>query len=249
MLVAFTGTTMAALFERPPLTFDFWSIVSAAEAAAWRLKWVALPVTVVAVWAGVRLCASIRKNPARFMGVRLAHSGLAASVLAALLVATFIGLTVPERLRQRQEGIEAGYNAQLYTLHRAFLEYRTRFETYPSSLSDLKLLPDPDGSIAAALAVADQTGYKPYAIQARLPEKKSRTRRTVAVRPVSTNATSATSSTDDTLDEGVSFSNYELVLPGEDKILGTADDRRIRDGIISKPSEQQSAQAETASTP
>lgn len=248
LLLTFTGSTVAALLERTPLALDFWAIVAAAETAAWRLKWLALPVIAIALWVGKVLCASIRRNPARFMGDSIAHGGLAASLLVALMIATFIGVTIPERLRQRERGIEAGYNAQLYTLHRAFLQYRARFETYPSSLADLKLLPDPDGSIAAALGGVDQMGYKPYAIQARLPEKKSRPRRPLAVRQVSTNAGSAISSTDDALEEGVSFTNYDMILPGEDKILGTADDWRIRDGVITKPNDLPSATAEV-STP
>lgn len=244
LLMTFAGSTFATLLERTPLALDFWSIVAAAETAAWRLKWLALPAMVFALWLGTLICSSIRRNPTRFIGGRVAHGGLAASALFALMIVTFIGVTVPERLRQRERGIEAGYNAQLYTLHRAFLQYRTRFETYPSSLADLKLLPDPDGSIAAALANVDLTGYKPYAIQARLPEKKARTRRPLAVRPVSTNAGRSSSSTDDALEEGVSFTNYDMVLPGEDKILGTPDDWRIRDGVISKPNDLPSATAE-----
>ena len=38
----------------------------------------------------------------------------------------------------------------------------------------------------------------------------------------------------DLTDEGLSLTNYELVLPGMDKILGTDDDLRIRDGVIAE---------------
>ena len=38
----------------------------------------------------------------------------------------------------------------------------------------------------------------------------------------------------DLTDEGLSLTNYELVLPGVDKILGTDDDLRIRDGVIAE---------------
>ena len=33
---------------------------------------------------------------------------------------------------------------------------------------------------------------------------------------------------------GLALTNYELVLPGRDKILGTDDDLRIRDGLIAE---------------
>jgi hypothetical protein len=42
---------------------------------------------------------------------------------------------------------------------------------------------------------------------------------------------------DDTPSERLSFTNYELPLPGPDKIMGTEDDLVVRDGIISKASE------------
>ncbi len=235
LLITFAGSTLIALLARTTPSLDFWTIVASAETAAWRLKWLALPAIVVALWSGLRLCASIRRSPSRFAGRGIAHTGLAASVLFALMILTFIGVTVPERLRQRQRSIDAAYRAQLYTIARAQMEYRALYGTLPASLDDLgdtKRLPDADGSIAAALANVNAKGYKSWSIQARLPEREARKPRGTALRRVS-----LSSGTDDLPDEGVSFTNYELRLPGEDKILGTEDDWAIRDGIIISPTQ------------
>ena len=231
MLITFLVGMVSALIERPVFSLDSSSLSAAAETAAWRLKWLALVLVPVALWAAARLCASIRRSPSRFMGARVAHGGLALSALVAVMVAVSIGVTIPERLRQRQRGIEAAYRAQLYTVARAQLEYRIRYSTLPATLEDLKgRLPDPDGSIAAALAGVDAINYKSWSVQARLPEAKGRKSRGTALRRVS-----LTSGADDMPDEGVSFTNYELRLPGEDKILGTDDDWAIRDGVIYRP--------------
>jgi hypothetical protein len=45
------------------------------------------------------------------------------------------------------------------------------------------------------------------------------------------------SPTDDTPSGGLAFTNYTLILPGEDKITGTEDDWIVRDGMIMKQSE------------
>ncbi len=53
MLATFLVSTLSALFERGSASFGFWSIMGAAETAAWRLKWVAIPATIFALWTGV----------------------------------------------------------------------------------------------------------------------------------------------------------------------------------------------------
>ena len=228
-LLLFFAATLLAFLERTPLSFDFWSITASAETAAWRLKWLALPLTVVSIWLGWRVCASLRKEPVRFMGSRVAHGGLAASVLFAVMVATLIGVTVPERMRQRQRSHEAANRALLYTHNRAFMEYRARFGTYPAELSDLSNLPDPDGSIADLIKRAEQSSYKPWTeLAATQPvPAKSRPLRVAALRPATLN-----SDADAAPGEGVPFTNYELRLPGEDKILGNEDDWLMRDGMV-----------------
>ncbi|HYE64819.1 MAG TPA: hypothetical protein VD966_04510 [Pyrinomonadaceae bacterium] len=232
LLVAFFVSTLIALFESAPLSLQFWSLVAAAQTAAWRLKWIALPGTLIALWGGSMLYSSMSQAPARFAGQTIARGGLTASALVAVMMLTFIGVTVPERLRQRRRGIEAGFYAQGWTIKRALLEYRARYGTFPASLDDLReRLPDADGSIAAALAGIDSNAYKPSADLAALPKLKPRTQKGAALRRVS-----LTPTTVDALDEGISFTNYEVRMPGEDKVLGTNDDWTIRDGIITKPS-------------
>jgi hypothetical protein len=233
MVLGFLVQTIVALVQRPSVSLGFWEWVAAAETAAWRLKWVAIPVTIVVFWAGWRIYRSIRIRPARFCGLGYARVGLMASAGVPLLIALFIGITVPRRLQHRREGIKAGFHAQLYAIDRVLLDYRARFGTLPTELKDLKRLPDPDGAIAAALANIDPTGYKTSADVAALPKAKPRTLRGAVLRNVSTNI-----ATEDILSGGLSFTNYELRVPGADRILGTEDDLLVRDGIITEAPQQ-----------
>jgi hypothetical protein len=240
LLATFLVSTILALFEQKPFSLAFWSIMGAAETAAWRLKFMVLPLALLAVWMNSALCRTIRRAPVRFMGARLAHAGFAVSALVALMIITFIGMTVPERLRQRQVGIDAGIYAQGYTIQRALLEYKVRYGSYPTDMRDLRdRLPDPDGAIAAALDSADVRGYKASAGDlAALPSKaKARRGRPLTLRRVALDATS-----DDASDEKVSFTSYELRLPGEDKILGNEDDWVMRDGVIVRLSDPKLAE-------
>ena len=210
-------------------SFDFWSWVAAAQTAAWRLKWVAIPVTFLVFWFSRKLYGSMMKTPARFCGLRYARAGMLASALVPLSIAILIGVTVPERLKQRQEGIQAASYALGYTIARAELEYLAKFGTVAAEPNDLRRLPDPDQSIAKALSNIDPAGYKANAEVAALPKKNPQPPRGAII----LNA-SITTATDDTISEGLSFTNYELRLPGADKLTGTEDDLILRDGVITK---------------
>jgi hypothetical protein len=214
------------------IPFDFWSWVAAGETAAWRLKWVVIPVMVFVLWFGRKLYRSIAASPERFCGVRYARRALIASAAVPLLILVLIGMTVPERLRRRQWGIEAGFNAQAYRIDRALDEYRQKFGTLPSDFNDLNRLPDTDGSIAAAVKNVDASGYKVSAELAAVPKQKPQTLRGAVIRNASLNTAA-----DAPLSQGLSFTNYELRLPGSDKILNTEDDLIVRDGVAYKPSE------------
>lgn len=229
MLGTFLVSTIIAIFERAPVSFGFWSIMGAAETAAWRLKWIAIPSTIIALWIGWYICRSIRRNPKRFMWGRLAHSGLMASITVAVLIVTLIGITVPERLRQRELRDEAAIYAQGYTIQRALLDYRARYGTLPDTLDELRRLPDADNSIATALVGIGATAYSPGADLAALPKKKSPGLRGSALRNASLR------STDDAPAGGLSFTRYEMRLPGQDNKLWTDDDWMMRDGVIIKP--------------
>ena len=105
-----------------------------------------------------------------------------------------------------------------------------KYGTYPTDQSrlkdDLRLLPDPDGSIAAVLRDLDTTGYRPSS------ELASNKPNTPSLRGSLIRKASLNSPTDDTQSGGVSFTTYELRLPGEDKILGNDDDWVVHDGVI-----------------
>jgi len=230
MLAILVGFTISALLQYGPVSTSFWSWVAAAETAAWRLKWVALPVSIIALWAGMRICRSIKAAPLHFAGIRMAHAGLMTAAMVTLAIATLIGVTVPERWRQHRDSIEAGIHSRFYTIQRAQLEYQALYGTLPGDFKDLKeRLPDPDGSIAEALTGIDPADYKPtteVAVKAKPGAIRSTVFRNVSA------------VTDDTLGQAVSFTNYELRLPGEDKIRGNEDDWIMRDGVVLKVSEE-----------
>lgn len=226
VLVFLIQTTMAYLQRSE--SAGFWSIVAAAETAAWQLKWITMPVFLVAAFLGTRLYSSIRLQPKRFCGLRSARGGLVASLTVTLLIALLIGVTVPERLRHRQLAKEATIRAQWYTFERAMFEYKLKYQTYPADYKDLlERIPDPDGTLASL----NPTGYKPSAdVAVVTTENKSRRLRGAVIR-------NASIATDDTTPEGLAFTNYVMRLPGADKILGTEDDWIGRDGVFMKLSE------------
>jgi len=226
MLMAFLGSTVAGWIIKGA-ALQFGAIISAGQVAAWQAKWVALPMAVATIWTGARLTRNISRNRERFAGLRLARTGFTAAIVATLLVGTLIGVTVPERLRRRQWAFDAAEQARGYTLHRALLQYRDLHGTLPPQddlVNQLKTLPDPDGSIAEALRVVDSNDYQPGAVVAAAAPKNKRLQRGGAIRSASQTTT---------IDQpAVSFTNYDLRLPGPDKKRNTDDDLVIRDGLI-----------------
>jgi hypothetical protein len=216
------------------IPFDLKSWLAAAETAAWSLKWATIPLVLLVIFGSRRIYRSMLAEPARFCGQRYALRGYVASAAVPLLILILIGVTVPTRLRHRQWGNEAGMNAMGYTFGRAISEYTAKFEKVPNDLADLKQLPDADGSIAAALngldPVAYPNAYRPYAEVA--AKQKPNTLRGAVIR----NASLSTAA-DEPLSEGISFTNYELRLPGPDKLLNTEDDLIVRDGVTYRASE------------
>jgi len=235
MFGVFLASVIMALIEFKGFPPSLLSIVKAGEVASWRLKWVTVPVAIVVFWSGTRIIRSIKENPSGFIGLRAARLGLAASVLVMLTIGTLIGVTIPQRLRQRQLGIDAGIYAQGYTLQRALLEYRGLHGTLPANdewVEKLSTLPDPDGSIAEALRNIDATGYQAGTVLAAASSKsKPLAQRGSAIRKAGTSADPATDH------GGVSFTSYDLRLPGPDRILNTDDDFLVHDGVITKVSE------------
>jgi hypothetical protein len=225
--------TVAALFENKPLSFGFWKIVSAFEAAAWRLKWTALPFALAALYLSARVRRRIGLEPLRFAGARFARVGLALSAFVVVGIVAAIAVTVPERLRQRELALRAADESLVYATHRVLLQYRTRFGSLPSAASDLRRLPDPDGSVAAVRTTLEAGDYSPEANLASLPSAATKSRgRGARAGAVRVSNVALKENTDDSAGELLSLTNYALVLPGRDKILNTPDDIRVRDGAL-----------------
>jgi hypothetical protein len=230
----FVASVIAALIEFGAFPPRFWSIVAAGEVASWRLKWVMLPLAIVVLWGGARMIRSIKASPSKFIGLRAARLGFTASALVTVLVGALVAVTIPVRLERRQWSLEAATYAQGYTLHRALLEYQALHGTLPSEnlVKELRTLPDSDGSIAEALRTLDASGYNPGSVLAAASTKsKPLVSRGSAIR----NADNGTNATAD--HAGVSFTSYDLRLPGEDKILNTEDDFIMHDGVVTRVSE------------
>jgi hypothetical protein len=245
-VLVFLSQTMMALVQdsaRPATTplalsslipFDFWSWLAAAETASWRLKWAVIPLAILVFFGTRRVYRSIKESPANFCGLRYARKGYFASAAVPLLILILIGITVPARLRHRQWGIEAKDYPYIHRVDRAFDEYRQLVGSLPGEPKDLlKRLPDKDGSLAEALKNLDTSNYKPTADLAAVPNKQPQQLRGAVIRNASL------STADDSLGERLSFTNYELTLPGPDKTLGTDDDLVVRDGVTYQASEVQ----------
>lgn len=228
IVLVFLIQAVIAMAQRSTGWFEFWSWVAAAETAAWRLKWISIPVMFVTLWFGRKLYRSIRMQPEKFCGFKYARRGFFASATVALLIALLIGVTVPARLRQREMAKEATIRAYWHTFEAATLDYRSRYHTYPADFKELRdRIPDPYGTLAEALNNMDPNGYQPHGDVAAVGAEKSRTLRGAAIRK-----TSFSPATDDVPAGGLAFTNFELRMPGEDKILGNDDDWIARDGVL-----------------
>jgi len=236
MVLAFFAQTVAALIKDGAPSLNFWSWVAAAETAAWRVKWISIPVTFVVLWGGRRVYRSMMQVPARFVGMKMARRALVTSAFVSFLIATLIGITVPDRLRQRQFSIEATTDAQIHTYERARLEYQALHGTVPANPRDLLELADPDGSIAAAVNEIDPAFYKTSGANMAEVSPKPRTLSGAALRN-----TSMGSATEESPAQEFSLTTYEFRLPGEDKIYGTDDDVIVRDGVRYTVSEAKAA--------
>ena len=233
VVLIFVTQTLIAFFQRSSDSYGFWNWVAAGETAAWRLKWVSIPLLFAILWVGRKVYRSILLQPKRFCGLKYALRGLLASSVVTLLIALLIGITVPARMEQRRLSKEAAIRAQGYAIELALTQYKIKYKTYPSDLRALlDRIPDPDGTLAAAVLNIDPTAYKASADVAANATEKTRPLRGSAIRRVGFSP-----DTDDAPSGGLSFTNYSLVLPGEDKISGTEDDWIVSDGMIMKQSE------------
>ena len=228
-VLVFVVQTILAFLQRGTGSFGFWEWVASAETAAWRLKWLAIPVLFGTIWVGRKLYRSILMQPQRFCGLTQARAGLVASASVVMLIALLIGVTVPARLRQRQMARDAAIMADWYTFERAMLEYQLKYKTYPADYKDLlERIPDPDGTLASF----DPNGYRPSAEMAEVAPPKPQGLRGAVIRNAS-----ITSDEEDVEPSRLSFTKYVMRFPGEDKIFNTDDDWIGRDGVIMKLSD------------
>jgi hypothetical protein len=244
LLLVFFVALVAALVQRETFALGAGDLLRAAETAAWRLKWTALPACMLLSFVCSKLYAHMRREPARFVGHSHARAGLALTFAVGLALATFIGITVPERLRMRELARRAADNALLYETDIALGRYRREFGTYPATISDLRRLEDPDGSVARLLAIIEAGEYKPETDIASLTTGRAKARskrRGTALR-------SRVTGSDDFPGDSIVLTNYELALPGGDRMLGTGDDLYIRDGLI-LDSPRPAAKGTTAGSP
>jgi hypothetical protein len=232
VVLVFVVQTLIAYFQRFSDSLGFWNWVGAAETAAWRLKWISIPVLLITVTLGRKLYISVLNQPERFCGLAYARRGLLASSTVVLLIALLIGVTVPARLEQLQNSKDAAILAQWYTIEAALVEYRIKYHSYPSDLKQLRdRIPDPYGELDQAIAGLDPTWYRATSEVAVNSTEEPQPPRGVAITKAS-----LTSTADDATPGGLAFTTYVLNLPGEDKILGNEDDWVGRDGMIMKVS-------------
>jgi type II secretory pathway pseudopilin PulG len=224
MFLIFVGLVIAAFVENNS-SFGFWTFVTAGEVAAWRVKWEVLFGSLAALCIAARIVRSISQNPSRFIGLLPAQIGLAGVLTVIFLVGVLIGITVPERMRQRQDSIRAETTARYHTIDRALLEYRELYHTLPTDIQELsKKLPDPDGSIADALKHADGIVYAPGATLASAPGKSK-----PSVRPIALRNANGPSNPDP---PAVSFTSYDLRMPSEHRWFAADEDYIMQDGLI-----------------
>ena len=207
--------------------FGFWNWVGAAETAAWQLKWVAIPATLFVLIGCRKLYRSVKESPNQFCGLKYARMGFVTAAAVPVLIAILIGVTVPVRWERHQWRLEAESNSQAYRINRALDDYRVKFGTLPGDLKDLLRLEDSDGTLSAALEGLDTSTYIPTTEIAAVPTKQPRTLRGAVI----SNA-SLENDTEETLNEGLAFTTYELLLPGKDKKFGTEDDQVLWDGVV-----------------
>lgn len=226
---AFGGFLVGALIENKSGWFQFWKVISAGEVAAWRVKWIGIPIALFVLWATRRIVCTIKEEPSRFIGLRAARTGLGSAVAVTIVIFLMIGITIPERLQQRQLAHAAAAQAPAYTVARALLTYRQLHGFLPAPeefVSELKTLPDPDGAIAAALQAVDVSAYQPSTVVATGPSKtKLLPVRGEVIRKASLSVPASDH-------PSVSFTNYDLRLPGADKVLNTDDDLIVFDGLV-----------------
>ena len=194
--------------------------ITAGQIAAWRLKWVAIPLLIVTAWLGRKLYRSIKLQPEKVLWFQTCETRIFCVVIRRAPDCRVDRSDDSRAPATTGNGEGAAYKAYYYTFEAALLEYQAQYQTLPADTKDLqKRIPDPHGTLAEALRHIDPAGYRPVRTSPRSGGQKSASLRGAAIRKAS-----LSSATDDTQSGGLAFTTYELQLPGDDKILGNEDD-------------------------
>jgi ribosomal protein L40E len=240
--ILFLISSFAAWLNVKPLRFGFWDFAAAGETAAWRLKFIALPVALFVFWMSRRVLRRVQTEPTRFTGSSLARFGAVSSVSFIFIVALFIGITVPARFEQRKLARRAEREAQGYALMNLLIKYKMRFGTFPSDLNAERLKEiGADEQTLALVSKLKNVNYVPTSdIAATLPafDAKSRALRGAAatrIRPVAlkSGADASASRIDDATLTGLPFTSFKLTIPGDEGLFGREDDVEITEsGVV-----------------
>jgi type II secretory pathway pseudopilin PulG len=182
-------------------------------------KWL-LVVTLLAVVLSLRAWRSAQRDPRRFGGQRLAATALAISLLLVIGVTGYVLTGIPKYLRTNVEKERAAARAQLYQVAIKLRQYKRLHGSYPPSLSALQILSP------QSLVFKDRW------------DNTLRYQATTELAAESGPATDNLVMTQEVERANViGFNQYQLVSPGPDNKLGTADDLVMADDVIVAPSQ------------
>jgi hypothetical protein len=182
-------------------------VLAAVSIPAFFWKWLLVPA-LAGLWLSRGALGKIKADPARFGGKRLAAAAMTLSVLVLASVAIYIIVGLPKYLRYRAESQRAATRAQMYRLAIALHEYKDKYGTYPGNLYRLQLEKE-----------------KPLDISDYWENKLE----------YQTTAEIAADSKSEVNQSPMIFNQYQIVSPGPDNKMGTADDLVMRDDIIVSP--------------
>lgn len=175
---------------------------------AFFLSFGLIPLSLLGVWLARRAARLARREPARFGGWRLARASLALSLLLFLAFSAAAVSSIPRAIEQGRAKHRAATYAIMYQYDLALRKYYREYGTYP----------EPSELLAELQQVSDEPLPPLDYWQSSLAY--------------------TTASLIASKDGPPGFSNYQLVSPGPDAILGTADDLIMRDGMIVSSQEE-----------
>jgi type II secretory pathway pseudopilin PulG len=182
-------------------------------------KWL-LVVALLAVILAVRAWRSVQQDPRHFGGQRLALVAFSLSTLLIIAVLGYIAAGIPKYLRTNVEKERAATRAQLYQVAIKLRQYKRLHGSYPPSLSALQVL------ATQSLVFKDRwDNTLRYQATTELAAEAGPNTRPLVMLEEAEQA------------NVIGFNQYQLVSPGPDNKLGTADDLVMTDDVIVDPSQ------------